>query len=103
MNKALRDWCHAEVGRITYLSHHLGLTQPAISKMIVSENPLRLKYAKKLIMLTGLSADLLYPFHHELFKWSLENDKNKVVLEISTKKVEALKVLNDAKRAIEDV
>lgn len=57
-------------GRLTELAKHLELTQPAVTKIVNSGNPINYKYAKQLIEFTGISAFDLFPEWAELFEFS---------------------------------
>lgn len=78
MNKALRIWADDNpyntgraskgLGRTTGLANHLGLTQPAVTKMINGDIDIKSKYVKKIVEYTGIPIKDLLPEYHELFK-----------------------------------
>ena len=57
-------------GRITKLAMHLGITQPAMSKILLDGGAIRHKHARKIMEFTGLSAVELFPEWAEIFGFS---------------------------------
>ena len=56
--------------RVTELAVHLGITQPAVTKIINGGESIRYKYAKQIMEFTGLSAVELFPEWAEIFGFS---------------------------------
>lgn len=107
MNKALHEWAKEDIrphqkrgnGRITALAKHLGVSQPAVTKMIDGSSNIKFKYIKQIMEFTGISAKDIFPEHYELLKESIQMEMENAV---NQKKKDLLvilsKVSNDIKR-----
>lgn len=94
-NKALRDWVKGERGRISELARHLGVSQPAVTKMIDGSVDIRFKYIKPIIQLTGLRAKDLIPEYYELFIDELKGIESITIDEVEKIKIDAIKSIKN--------
>lgn len=75
-NKALREWARDGAngrgsGKISKLAFHIGVTQPALSKMIDGSIRIKFDYIEDIMEFTGIPARELLPEYYDLFKKSL--------------------------------
>lgn len=76
----LKDWVYDKSiesgrrgggnGRCSDLANYLGVTQPAVTRMINNSVQIQNKYAIKIMEFTGLSAEDIFPEWAEIFKVS---------------------------------
>lgn len=59
-------------GRISGLAKHLGISQPAVTKIIQKGSHENMTYAKSIMEYTQLPAEELFPFWVDIFKYSEE-------------------------------
>lgn len=76
---ALRKWVFEKsdgsmgkkgVGRLTELAEYLGVSQPAVTKMIQNGTFQDRRYARKIMEFTKIPAKELFPFWVEVFEYS---------------------------------
>lgn len=76
---ALRKWVFEKsdgsmgkkgFGRLTELAEYLGLSQPAVTKMIQNGTFQDRRYARKIMEFTKIPAKELFPFWVEVFEYS---------------------------------
>ena len=91
---------NARSGKITQLAAHLGLSQPAVSKMIYKDAPISMKHAKGIMEFTGIGAKDLFPYHYELLKESFEIEMKNT---IESKKSEILSLLDKIKSDVDKI
>lgn len=70
MSKALKKWLNEEAGRTTQLAKYLGVSQPAVTKMIQAGNWQDRRYARKIMEFTRIPAKDLFPFWVDIFEYS---------------------------------
>ena len=59
-------------GRISGLAKHLGISQPAVTKIIQKGSHENMTYARSIMEYTQLPAEELFPFWVDIFKYSDE-------------------------------
>lgn len=105
MNKALAEWAFLDTpmrgnGKVSGLAAHLGVTQPAVTKMIYKDAPILVKHLKGIMEFTGISAKDLIPEHYELLKQSFELEMKNA---IDNKKNEILDLLDQIKSDVDKI
>lgn len=94
-NKALRDWADGGrsgrgSGKISALAKHLGLSQPAVSKMIDGSVSIRFEYIKPIIEFTNIKAKDLLPDYYVLFCDDISRIEHEALMTIEKIKTDAI-------------
>jgi len=63
-------------GNITKLAKHLGMSQPAATKLIQREGQYNIKYAEDIMVFTGIPAEELFPAWFQIIEVSEAMKKN---------------------------
>lgn len=108
-NKALKEWAKEDIkphqkrgnGRISALARHLGISQPAVTKIINDGLGIRFEYVQKIIDFTGIEAKDLLPEYYEFFKKDFSKIENDANYNISLAKLSAIADLEDAIKKIQ--
>jgi hypothetical protein len=110
-NKALREWAKEDIkphqkrgnGRISALARHLGISQPAVTKIIDGSSLIKLKYVNGIIEFTGISAKDLLPEYYELFSEDFKGIEYKLKSNIDLIKELSIKQLEDSIEQIKEI
>lgn len=108
MNIALKEWVTENSngrgnGRVSALAKHLGLSQPAVTKIIDGSSQIQFKHIAEIIKFTGISARNLLPEYYLFFKDSFKSDEEKLEKNLNFKKKKFLAELDLIKKEIEQI
>jgi predicted transcriptional regulator len=106
-NKALRKWATDGAngrgsGRITALAKHIGVAQPAVTKMIDGSVRIKFEYIQGILDFTGIKAKDLLPEYYNLFEKDLERIERNLNHKLDRLKCDAMENLKNSLNIIKD-
>lgn len=109
-NKALREWARENIrphqkrgnGRITALAKHLGISQPALTKIIDGKIRIKFEYIEGILEFTGIKAKDLIPEYYELFLKDFSRIEKNLNNKLDKLKDDAMTNLNNSLNIIKD-
>lgn len=112
-NKALRDWANDNVykngkhskglGRVTELAKHLGISQPAVTKIIDGTVRIKFEYIESILEFTGIKAKDLLPEYYDLFLKDFDRIELNLKNKLDRLKCDAADNLRNSLNIIQDL